>query len=694
MIWWSWMRPATLAAAEANEHALITAETRRLCIAAHWADLHPGDAIAQSLLPGIEHPVRLGGEGTPTVAGFAPAELGCVLRISDGAACRLIGDALDLRHRLRLIWAAAEAGQVPAYQARHIATATRHLTAEQAGWVDTQLASSLGAVSWGRLQTLLEAKIIEADPVGAEQQAALAAQQRFVRLGRSSEHGLKLIIARANAGDAIWFKATIDRIADILARQGDTDPVEVRRSKAIGILAQPAQALELLCHHQDGHWDGPAEPADPPYDPEDGDVDGSVEIADQTLSSRLSRQSSRSCRRRAERADLDRANAPAEEGAHRSLQLTPPPFDPDRARPRAVIYVHLSAEALSGGSGVARVEEVGPVLLCRLRFLLGDRCGISLKPVIDLPAGHIPVDSYEIPTRLREQLQLRYPADVFPYAAAVSRRIDVDHTIAYLSTDKGRPPGQTRIGNLGPHVRRHHNYKTLGAGRFGSPNPAPGCGDHPTAGSTWSTPLEPIPSAILSSLKRCGARPGRHNNRCPNLLFRAPIERFIRRSGATCRDGHALPLQGDLLSSRLQRLLRSWCANCQLRRHSFHRHRIRGQRLQVPDKGVSRFSVVVAAEVVVATLDPGGCERVVAQHGVERIIQGRQVPLDDVRRAAGGESGSEDISLVAGGNHRERLERVHEVRDDPRHIGHHGVRSVGQLSKRRVGCRRVPTMRP
>jgi hypothetical protein len=272
---------ATLAAAEANEHALITAETRRVCIAAHWADLHPGEAIAQSRLPGIEHPVRLGGEGTPTVAGFAHRRTGLCAAHLRWAACRLIGDALDLRHRLRLIWAAAEAGQVPAYQARHIATATRHLTADQACWVDTQLASSLGAVSWGRLQTLLDAKIIEADPVGAEQQAALAAQQRFVRLGRSSEHGLKLIIARANAGDAIWFKATIDRIADILARQGDTDPVEVRRSKAIGILAQPAHALDLLCQHQDDDWDGPAEPADPPCDPEDGDVDGSVEIADQ-----------------------------------------------------------------------------------------------------------------------------------------------------------------------------------------------------------------------------------------------------------------------------------------------------------------------------------------------------------------------------------------------------------------------------
>ena len=332
---------ATLAAAEANEHALIIAEARRLRIAGHWADLHPGDAVVDSRLPGTEHPVRLGGAGTPTVAAFAPAELGCVLRISDGAACRLIGDALDLRHRLRLIWAAAEAGQVPAYQARQIATATRHLTAEQAGWVDAQLAPSLGAVSWGRFQTLLEAKIIDADPVGAEQQAAFAAQHRFLRLGRSSEHGLKLIIARANAGDAIWFKATIDRIADILARQGDTDPVDVRRSKAIGILAQPAQALELLCRHQGDDWDGPAEPADPAQEPAE---DNNWDEAEQN----------------AEPADPNQTDAPAGEGIYRSLQIPPPPFHPDRARPRAVIYVHLSEEALSAGRGVARVEDVGP----------------------------------------------------------------------------------------------------------------------------------------------------------------------------------------------------------------------------------------------------------------------------------------------------------------------------------------------
>ena len=146
-------------------------------------------------------------------------------------------------------------------------------------------------------------------------------------------------------------------------------------------------------------------------------------------------------------------------------------YHPDRARPRAIIYIHLSEEAVSAGTGVARVEDVGPVLLSRLHALLGDHCSISLKPVIDLPAGHTPVDGYEIPARLREQLQLRNPADVFPYAAAVSRLIDIDHTIPYLSPDKGGPPGQTSIGNLGPHTRYHHRLKTHGGWQVRQPEP-------------------------------------------------------------------------------------------------------------------------------------------------------------------------------------------------------------------------------
>ena len=455
----------TLAAAEANEHTLITAETRRLHIAAHWADLHPGDAVAESRLPGTERPAQLGGDGTPTVGDFAPAELGCALRMSDGSAARLIGDALDLRHRLSSIWTATQAGQVPAYQARRIASATRHLTAEQAATVDQRIAPSLGAVSWGRLESLLEAAIIAADPDGAEQAADAAAQERFVRLGRASEHGLKLIIARATAGDAIWFKATIDRIADILAHDGDLDPVEIRRSKAIGILAQPAQALQLLCRHHHDDWDGPDEPAD---------AEATSQRRNHLRRIRRFRCTWRSSQDRDQPADLPSlafARTAAGDTDHHSLNVTPPPFDPARARPRAVVYVHVAAEALTAGSGIARVENVGPVMLGQLQTLLGNRCSIGLKPVIDLPAGHIPLDCYEISASLREQLLLRYPADVFPYAAAVSRSIDIDHTIPYLNPDRGGPPGQTRIGNLGPHVRRHHNVKTHGRWHVRQPEP-------------------------------------------------------------------------------------------------------------------------------------------------------------------------------------------------------------------------------
>ena len=466
----------TLAAAEANERTLIVAETRRLQIAAHWADLHSGDAISRNRLPGAEHPIRLGGDGTPTVADFAPAELGCVLRLSAGAAAKLIGDALDLRHRLPLIWTAAVAGQAPAYQARHIATATRQLTKDQAAFVDARLGPSLGAVSWSRLHTLLEAAIYEADPVGAEQRAALAAQERFVRLGHNSEHGLKMIIARATAGDAIWFKATIDRIANILAQHGDEDPVEVRRSKAIGILAQPAEALRLLCQHhddQDDDSDGSPEPADPDQEPAQNKPDLDEPDLDQHAATEDGEEGTEPDRG-ADRGwieDQPLDSASSGEASHRSLQILPPPFNPDRARPRAIVYVHLSVEALTAGTGIARVESVGPVLLSRLQLLLGDHCRISLKPVIDLPAGHIPVDCYEIPASLREQLQLRYHADVFPYANTVSRSVDMDHTIPYLSPDKGGPPGQTRIGNLGPHTRYHHRVKTFGGWQVWQPEP-------------------------------------------------------------------------------------------------------------------------------------------------------------------------------------------------------------------------------
>ena len=366
-----------------------------------------------------------------------------------------------------------------------------------------KLAPSLGMVSWGRLHTLLEATIIKLTRWVPNNRPAAAAQERFVRLGRNSEHGLKLIIARATAGDAIWFKATIDRIADILTHQGDTDPVEVRRSKPSASSPNPPEPCSCsantntmigtdppnppnLQRNQPGTRRKPHLPILPrkPSRPtveesaEDNQDEGAFAEAEHNAEPA---DDAAGTRQAPQQPTADPARGEAGQDMHRSLRLIPPPFHPDRAA-ACVIYIHLSEEAVRGGNGIARVEDVGPVLLNRLRTLLGEHCTINLKPVIDLPAGQCPVDSYHIPARLREQLHLRYPADVFPYAAAVSRRIDLDHTIPYLSPDRGGPPGQTRIGNLGPHTRRNHRLKTMPAGRSDNPNPAPGSGDHPTVG--------------------------------------------------------------------------------------------------------------------------------------------------------------------------------------------------------------------
>ena len=148
------------------------------------------------------------GRRHPEVLEFAAAELGASLQTSIGSARALMADALDLRHRLPELWQHILAAAVPAWKARKVAQATRHLSRDSAMAVDAAVAGSVIGLSWGRFETLLAAKIIEADPHAAEEQAKIWEAERFVRAGRTGQSGLKLLIAKANAGDVIWFMAT------------------------------------------------------------------------------------------------------------------------------------------------------------------------------------------------------------------------------------------------------------------------------------------------------------------------------------------------------------------------------------------------------------------------------------------------------------------------------------------------------
>ena len=70
---------------------------------------------------------------------------------------------------------------------------------------------------------------------------------------------------------------------------------------------------------------------------------------------------------------------------------------------------------------------------------------IKLTPVVDL-TEHISVDAYELPDRLRTQIEHRDHGCRFPWCGRRGR-YDLDHIDPYLPLDDGGPPGQTNTHN-------------------------------------------------------------------------------------------------------------------------------------------------------------------------------------------------------------------------------------------------------
>ncbi|HWI42805.1 MAG TPA: HNH endonuclease signature motif containing protein, partial [Nocardioides sp.] len=124
------------------------------------------------------------------------------------------------------------------------------------------------------------------------------------------------------------------------------------------------------------------------------------------------------------------------------------------ARRKAEVHVHLTDTALTGSNGVGRNDATNsPVLVEQIRQWLQSCGSIIVRPVIDL-AGHVPVDSYEIPDRLRRQVELRDHHCAFPGCNRRASACDLDHAIPH---DSGGP---TCPCNLVPLCRRHHRAKT------------------------------------------------------------------------------------------------------------------------------------------------------------------------------------------------------------------------------------------
>lgn len=422
---------ATVDALARTRDAILAAEIEQVELVAHWADLRSEDADAAlphdgSALPGLERSVRPGADGTPAVREFAAAELGVVLGTTTTAAQALLRDVLDLRHRHPGLWQSVRSGQARFWQARQVARHTHAagLDRDQARWVDARTSPRLGLVSWGRMLGLVEADVVAADPETAEQRRLSAQTDRFVRTGRSTDHGVSTIYARADAGDAHFFVSMCDRVARVLALRGDDDTLDVRRSRALGILATPARAVALLQRD---------------------------ELADEAIS----------------------GGTP--------VVTIDPTVPPERFAPPATLYVHLTlAQFLRSTTGAAHVEGVGAVTVEGAVDLL-HHARVTVRPVLDLHE-HWAVDRYRPPQLMREHVVLATPFEVFPFGTLDSRRADKDHVVPY---DPGGPPGQTSTTNLAPLSRQHHRLKTHGLG-WVHRQPVPGVHYWRTPHGHWS----------------------------------------------------------------------------------------------------------------------------------------------------------------------------------------------------------------
>ncbi|QDP98252.1 HNH endonuclease [Microlunatus elymi] len=330
--------------------------------------------------------------------------------------------------------------------------------------MDAAVADYVGRSAWGQVLRLLDAKIIEID---AERIAKLAEEYRNefgVWLGQATEHGAKTLFVRGEAPDLIWFDAMVDRIADILGTRGDTRSKGLRRAAAVGILANPLHALRLLAEDDapslfDPDLEGVEDLSGVDLGPA-GETEGpGMQPEGPELVEGPGRQAEDDHPVRFPRIDQDRVLARAMVAAIGRL-------DPARMRPDATLYVHIAKETLESGLGVARVEDIGPVVSSLVADWLG-RCDVTVKPVIDLNAELTPVDAYEGPRAMRERMFLKRPTSVFPFSSSRGQGLDLDHSDPY----RDGVPGQTREDNLAPLSRSEHNLITRGLWNRRQPEP-------------------------------------------------------------------------------------------------------------------------------------------------------------------------------------------------------------------------------
>ena len=194
------------------------------------------------------------------MAEFCLAELGTVLGISTTAAKKLVGHALELRHRLPRLWAQVHSGRVPAWRARSVAEVTIHttpaLTREAAAFVDAQVAAVAGRVGPAQLDRLVAEAIkrydlADVDPAADPEDGYLHVDPRHATIHDDDVHfaGTMRLEAELDIADALDLDRALAHGAASLKALGSDASLDARRSAALGDLARTQTALDLRPAH-------------------------------------------------------------------------------------------------------------------------------------------------------------------------------------------------------------------------------------------------------------------------------------------------------------------------------------------------------------------------------------------------------------------------------------------------------------
>ncbi|CAN5637588.1 hypothetical protein BH10ACT10_BH10ACT10_24990 [soil metagenome] len=247
-------RSAVLDVVVSSRRAADREEARLLAAAVHWVDLHPvtdedpAAVFRAGTRPGPlrDLEVPLAGEGTPGVAAYAVEELAAALGLSYAAGMSLVSEAVALCFRLPRLWALVHDGHLQSWKARRVARATTSLSRESVAFVDRHLAVAGRHNRVPVLGPVLHEARLQCDPDQALAVEQSALDHRGVWLDHRESTAITILTARLDTLDALDLDGSVSDLASTIGRLGDTRPLDVRRATALGMLAHPQRAIDLV----------------------------------------------------------------------------------------------------------------------------------------------------------------------------------------------------------------------------------------------------------------------------------------------------------------------------------------------------------------------------------------------------------------------------------------------------------------